>query len=295
MKKALLKRLEYALARLAIGLLVRLPLGTALGVGQGLGWLAWSVARLRRAQVLDSLQRSFPQKGKAALEALGRRCYLNLGRYFVEMFWMQRLSTAEQGQRISFEGREIMEEALGAGLGVVNVTFHYGNFEVMGAYAARTGLPLEVISRPQSNPYFERWLKKLRYSSGMGLIPVNASARTVIEALRSGRIVSFLSDQDAHHVGVFVDFLGRPASTAKGPALFSFKTGAPVVFSIMVPQEDGKWKIIFERVPRPETEDRDSFIREMTAWYTSRLADYIYQAPEHWFWPHRRWKTAPPG
>ncbi|OGF99176.1 MAG: hypothetical protein A2Z86_04480 [Candidatus Glassbacteria bacterium GWA2_58_10] len=295
MKKVLLKRMEYALARLALGILVRLPLGTSLGVGRGLGWLAWSVVRLRRAQVLENLQRSFPQKGEAALEALGRRCYRCLGQYFVEMFWLQRLSTEEQGRWISFEGWEIMEEALGGGMGVINVTFHYGNFEVMGAYAARTGLPLEVISRPQTNPYFERWLRKLRTSSGMGLIPVNASARTVIEVLRSGRIVSFLSDQDAHHVGVFVDFLNQPASTAKGPALFAFKTGAPVVLSIMVPQEDGKWKIIFERVPRPETKDKDIFIREMTAWYTSRLEDYIHQAPEHWFWPHRRWKTRPRG
>ena len=128
----------------------------------------------------------------------------------------------------------------------------------------------------------------------MRLIPVNRAKTEVVRSLRSGRIVSFLADQDAHRVGVFVDFMDRPASTPKGPALYAFKTGAPVVLSIMLPQAGGRWKIVFESVPRPDSNNMEEFIREMTACYTSRLEYYVRQAPEHWFWPHRRWKTEPP-
>jgi KDO2-lipid IV(A) lauroyltransferase len=278
-----------------VGLLARVPEPAALAFGRFLGSLAWRVVKFRCKLVLASLRRAFPEKGTEELAALGLACYRNLGGCFVEMFRIHRLSTREMERRIFFERRQVMDQALEQGRGVINVTFHYGNWELMGAFAARSGMPLDVIARGQQNPYFDRYVKNLRRASGMRLISVNRAKAEIVRSLRSGRIVSFLADQDAHRVGVFVDFLGRPASTVKGPALYAFKTGAPVVLSVMLPQSaSGRWKIVFEPVPRPDTNELEEFIREMTAHFTSRLEYYIRQAPEHWFWPHRRWKTGPP-
>ena len=265
-----------------------------MALGQALGWFAWRVVGFRRSLVLEGLARAFPQKTPAELDSIGLACYRNLGRCFVEMFRIHRMSTSLMQRRIRIEGREILDEALAQGRGVINVTFHYGNWELMGAYVARLGYPLDVIARGQKNRFFNRYVNRIRRANGMQLIPVSDSPKTVVASLRRGRIVSFLADQDAHQVGVFVDFLGRAASTPRGPALYAFKTGAPVVLSFMVPQASGGWKIVFERIERPRTDDREKFIQEMTANYTSRLEEYIRRAPEHWFWPHRRWKTPSP-
>jgi KDO2-lipid IV(A) lauroyltransferase len=293
LKKKFAHKLEYALVRISAGVLARVPESAALAIGRLFGSLAWRVVRFRRSLVLESLRRAFPEKGTEELAALGLACYRNLGSCFVEMFRIHRLSTPEMERRIFFERRRIMDQALEQGRGVINVTFHYGNWELMGAFAARSGMPLDVIVRGQQNPYFDRYVKNLRLANGMRLIPVNRAKTEVARSLRSGRIVSFLADQDAHRVGVFIDFLGRPASTPKGPALYAFKTGAPVVLSIMLPQAGGRWKIVFEPVPRPDSSNMEEFIREMTACYTNRLEYYVRQTPEHWFWPHRRWKTEP--
>ena len=294
LKQILWHPLEYGLFRMVVGLAGICPQKLAGRSGRVLGALAWSLLGIRRKEVLESLSMAFPEKSRADLKKIGSSCYRNLGEYFVEMFRIQHLTTAWMERHIRFEAREILDSALGEGRGVINVTFHYGNWELMGAFAARLGYPLVVIVRAQTNRFFQRYISAMRQANGMQLIQVEGSPGLVGRALRRGRIVSFLADQDSHEQGVFVDFLGRPASTPRGPALFAHKTGAPVVISMMLPEEQGRWELIFEQVPRPETDDQEEFVRQMTQFFTDRLAKRVREHPEHWFWPHRRWKTNVP-
>ncbi len=216
-----------------------LPDRAAAALGSGLGWLAWSGLKIRRGLVLESLARAFPEKSLPELERSGEKCYRNLGRTFLEAFRMTGRVGARLMERVELEGREVLDRALEQGKGVVNVTFHYGNWELMGACAARRGYPLEVIARRQRNPWFDRFITRERAASGMGLIPVEEAPRKVLRALRAGRIVTHLADQDAGRTGVFVEFLGRPASTPKGPALYAWKSGAPLVLTMMLPAGRG--------------------------------------------------------
>ena len=294
LKQMLWHPLEYGLFRMVVGLAGICPHKLARRSGRVLGALAWNILGIRRKQVLESLSMAFPEKSRTDLKKIGTSCYRNLGEYFVEMFRIQHLTTAWMERHIHFEAREILDSALGEGRGVINVAFHYGNWELMGAFAARLGYPLVVIVRAQTNRFFQRYISALRRADGMELIQVESSPGLVGRALRRGHIVSFLADQDSHEQGVFVDFLGRPASTPRGPALFAHKTGAPVVISMMLPDGQGRWKLMFERVPRPEVADREEFVYRMTKYFTDRLAERVREAPEHWFWPHRRWKTSVP-
>ncbi|MBN2289752.1 MAG: lysophospholipid acyltransferase family protein [Candidatus Glassbacteria bacterium] len=293
-KERIIHPLEYALFRVVMALVVVCPHRAARLLGRGLGTAAWGVLGVRRKEVLASLGLAFPEKSPAELAGIGACCYRSLGEFFIEMFRIHRLSTDWMQRHIDFQGREVLDSALAGGRGVINVTFHYGNWELMGAFAARLGYPLDVIARSQQNRFFQRYVAAAREACGMRLFPVSASPGKVARSLREGRIVSFLADQDSHHQGVFVDFLGRPASTPKGPALFAHKTGAPVVLSLMIPRGDGKYTLRFEPVPRPETGNREEFIFRMTAYFTGRLAEQVRSRPEYWFWPHRRWKTRPP-
>lgn len=270
------------------------PENLAAALGKALGSFAWRIIRFRRNLVLENLAWAFPEKVPDELVRIGLACYRNLGVNFILDFRLHRLPTSWMEGRISSQGRELLDRALAQGRGVIDVSFHYGNWELMGAYYSRLGYPIDDIVRAQKNPYFDRYVSALRQANGMRLLPVTGSPKLVLRSLQAGRIVSFLADQDAHLAGVFVDFLGRPASTPRGPALYAFKTGAPVVLSIMVPAGPDSWKIIFEPVPHPETGDREEFISQMTAYFTDRLAEYVRRVPEHYFWPHRRWKTRKP-
>ena len=75
------------------------------------------------------------------------------------------------------------------------------------------------------------WLiERFRRRSGVELIAKSQALPAMRDALRQGRMVGVLLDQNASRTeGVFVPFFGIPASTSKALAVLSLRTGAPVV------------------------------------------------------------------
>ncbi|MDH3224235.1 MAG: lysophospholipid acyltransferase family protein, partial [Gemmatimonadota bacterium] len=108
--------------------------------------------------------------------------------------------------------------------------------------------------------------------------------------------VGILGDQDARKAGIFVDFFGRPASTARGPAVLSLRAGAPLVLAVAIREEGAKprYSVYFEPLDQPRTGNLDRDVATLTQAYTHRLEAFIRRYPEQYFWLHRRWKTPPP-
>ena len=119
------------------------------------------------------------------------------------------------------------------------------------------------------------------------------AAREAPAALRDGRVVVLASDQDALERGVFVPFLGRPASTFRGPARLALRHDVPLFFGVLVREGQG-YRMVLERVEAGPGADADPETRLTRAW-VERLEDHVGRRPEQYFWFHRRWKTEPPG
>ena len=99
-------------------------------------------------------------------------------------------------------------------------------------------------------------------------------------------------DQDAGRHGLFIDFFGRPASTNKGPAIISLRTGVPVYFSFCARTSKSNFNLHMERFPDLENLQADEEgIKQFLVTYNNVLEKYIRMYPEQWFWMHRRWKT----
>ena len=105
-----------------------------------------------------------------------------------------------------------------------------------------------------------------------------------------------MGDQDARRAGVFVPFFGRPASTHRGPAIFSLRFGAPAFACVArrLPGEDVRYRVSGAAVDVPRTGDLDADVVALTAALARRLEEEVRVAPEQYFWFHRRWKSRPP-
>jgi KDO2-lipid IV(A) lauroyltransferase len=95
--------------------------------------------------------------------------------------------------------------------------------------------------------------------------------------------------------GIFVDFFGVPAATAKGPALFALRTGAPVFLGVALrlPGDPQRYRVVIERIQVDASGDLDEDVKRLTALHTARLQHYVEENPGQYFWQHRRWKTRP--
>lgn len=290
----MLRRVRHAIeygAVMGFGIVARLlPLQSALDLGAGLGWVAFNIFRIRRDVVLSNLRQGIGGDEKA-LSDIGTRCYENLGRGLVEYLRFPLLSKESALALVKVAGRENLDSALARGKGVMAVTGHFGDWELMGAAVSLMGYPMNFLVGEQHNRKVDDVMNAYRRMAGISIIPMGTAMRKVLTALRRNEMVALLSDQDAHEEGVFVDFLGKPASTPKGPAAFALKTGAALLPAFIVRKwKTGEHTVYFEPPILPNS---SSTIYSLTKSYTDMLERYIKQYPDHWFWPHRRWKTKP--
>lgn len=289
-------RVEFLLARAAMGVVGLLPEGLALRLGAGLGRLAARALPRRRQQVEVNLRLAFPDwdEGK-------RRCFVGdnlaeLGRCAAEWARLPGLSREALLQRVEFVGVEHFERALAKGNGVLAVTAHYGSWELLPA-AMRARMPeaeLHVVGRKLRNPFLYRRIVRRRTLGGGEVLPQDA--RAILRALRRGAAIGILADQYApqRRGGVLAPFFGLRAWTTAGPATLSLRTGAPLLPVCVRRLQGSRHRVEF--FPALEIEpraDRAQAIAEGTARMNAALESFIRAHPEPWLWSHRRFRRSP--
>ena len=194
------------------------------------------------------------------------------------------------------EGLEHLTAAMRTHGRALMLTAHLGNWELLAAAHQLTGFPLSIVVRPLDAPWLEALAQRLRRSTGVELIDKRGALRPVLEALRRGRMIGILMDQNAaRREGVFVDFFGRPASTSRSIAVLALRTRTPVVPIFARRDADGRHTVLIHpTLTLPEANGSDAAVVELTARCTAAIERAIREAPEQWLWSHDRWRTRPP-
>ena len=271
-----------------------LPLGAALAIGRGLGWVYGSVIRYHRQDAIDALKQAFPEKSRAEILHIVRRMYANLGMNLAEVLRLGKVTDEFLRESIEIEGEENGRTALLRNKGAVILTGHLGNWDLLASIVPRLGYPLTVISKDIKNKGLNEYWMNIRQRFGVKFVPVHNSYRTCLTTLKKNELIGFILDQNMINTeGIFVDFFGKPACTTPGLAYMSAQSGAPVVPVFMIRRENGRHlvKVLPPLDPPPNREP--ATIREFTQRYTKIIEDIIRQYPDQWIWIHRRWKTVP--
>jgi len=190
-----------------------------------------------------------------------------------------------------------LREAQAKGRGLLFVTAHYGDWELMTPLMVAMVKDREVgvVARDLSNPWLNEVTVRTRQSHGARVFPRGGTGRDYIRYLREGNGLAVLGDIDTSTGGgIFVDFFGRRACTNKGLALLVLSTGAPVVPGFMIYEGKGRYRVeIQPPVPWLDFDDRTKNIEENTAQYHRVIEAMARRYPDHYFWVHQRWKTRP--
>lgn len=264
-------------------------------IGRALGLLAYSGMPRYRKVAIANLRRAYGDEwDEAALQDLARQSFQNLGITLAEFcLQMPRLTLESARREVHFEGKQYFEEALSRGKGVVLVSAHYGNWELIGPRLAAEGYCVNGISRKADDAGMDRLITNIR-TRHCRQIPRAQAAREGLAALRRNEVLAIGLDQNTAKGGIFVPFFGHPASTATGPAVFALKTGAAMIptFCIREPNGDHVVKAWPPVYPCP-TGERAADIQRLTGEMTQVIEAQIRQRPELWMWLHNRWKHQP--
>ncbi len=273
-----------------------IPWRLGVAIGGGLGALAWRLLGAARRMALENLAAAFPQSSDQELARIGRDSMVNLGRSGLEMLMLSRHRLTRIEQWCAIEGADRLKESLAGGRGVVFVTAHTGNWELLGALVVRLGWRTSVVATPVYDPRLDDLLVAARAAQGVETIRRGSASagRQLLTALRHNAVLGLLIDQDTDVDGAFVPFFGRPAYTPTGAAALALRTGAAVVCGFLVREGSLHHRMVVDGpITLIRTGDQARDILENTALLTARIERHIRRNPEQWVWFHRRWKRRP--
>ena len=288
--------LQYWLARAALGLGGWLPVPALQWLGRLLGLLVYRFGKTDRAVCEHQLRQAFPERSAGERERIARACFAHLGMTAMEMLALPRLGReAERWQAV--EDEAVLREAFAQGKGLILVTCHAGNWEMLNFVVNRLKIPTLAIARPLTNPRLNALVLQARRSPYVEVMlrGSKASPRQLLVGLKQGKALVLLIDQDIDAQSVYVDFFGVPARTPRVAASLALRMNVPIVTAFDRRLPDGRHVMRFAAVPVTEAirsaADPD---RALTQAISAGIEAHIRAWPEQWAWNHRRW-LHPPG
>jgi Kdo2-lipid IVA lauroyltransferase/acyltransferase len=289
--------LIYYSARVLIFFLDLLPYGLLKRLGRAFGSLVYWLAAGERRKTLRHLGMAL---GRGTNEAQRRRIaatvWRNVGENLFQVIrWRDWPKEKIAAQVARANGMEAVKKAVARGKGLIAVTAHLGNWELLACYFAREfSGKVTVVARQVYDPRFDRMVTRMRERQGYQVVQRGVALRGILKALQQNHVVGVLCDQDTGRDGVFVPFFGKAAWTQSGPARIARKTGAALMPIFITRGKDGLFEVnVGKEIQVPRTGDAERDVLETTRRYTEAIEAQVRAHPDQWVWMHERWKTRP--
>lgn len=278
-----LEVLSYDVVRLVLRLF---PLAAVSWFG---GWLLRKIGpKTSKHKIAKTgVELAFPSLSPSERDALLMAQWDNIGRTFAEFPLLHRVVIADPKSAVTVSGLDIFK----ANAPAVIVTGHFANWEIMAAVLTQSGLPVRITYRKLNNPYMDARIKTQREKYGTKFLVQKSGVRggrELFEALNHQESVALLNDQKFNE-GISVPFFGHNAMTATGATRLALKTGRPLL-PLSVTRDGSRFHVTFhDPIPLSATGQREVDVRRGVMKIIDFTEAQIRNAPDQWFWVHRRW------
>ncbi len=284
--------LIFAAYRLLGALIGPLPPRLGYGLARPVGALVLATSpQLRRALTWNMSHVLGPDASEDELRTVVRKACANIIRGHYDLLRLARLSQEEMLRMARFEGVEHIEKALALGKGVIMLSAHFGNVDILLQLPTVRGVPISTpVARIRPERLFQ-YMLRLRTSRGMTMYPTDGPMIGLYRALRRGEMVGLAADRGLEASTRRVEFFGAPADLPEGPVRLALSTGASVVpaFSLRLPDHTFVARVE-PALELPRTGDREADLAAGLELVAGVLERVIAQHPEQWMltkpvWP----------
>jgi Kdo2-lipid IVA lauroyltransferase/acyltransferase len=223
-KSPFLQKVEFTLIRTLFLIVKILPFTVSGWLGRQLGAYSFRLIRSRRKLTIENIRearvRGFLPPDTRDI-GLGQKVWEHLSLMAMEFAYYYNAPPEKILQDVTLEGSENLRRVLEKKQGVVLVTTHVGNWELMGMALAKAWFVANSIVQAQSNSIWDQYINERRRSIGLKVIRKKGFLRPIVEAFKRNEIVSFFIDQNAGKGGIPIKVMGREAGIPRGAAEFA--------------------------------------------------------------------------
>jgi KDO2-lipid IV(A) lauroyltransferase len=238
---------------------------------------------------LRNLRLAFPEESEAWRREIARAMWAEIGRIGGEFPHLHEFVNRLKNGGVHFEGREIIEAAKPTG--AVFIGGHFTNWEVTSVCLADADPNCYFTYRPANNPLIDQRIIETR--KGFGMTLQSAKGRTggmgLLRALARKQSVALMNDQK-YREGLSVPFFGHDCMTADGPTRLALKFRVPLIPLSGRRVEGVRFHVrVHPPIPLNYDDPSDDEARRGVERVNAFMEARIREAPEQWFWAHRRW------
>lgn len=294
--KKLKHELVYQLTRLLIAFVNILPRRMALFFGSSLGITAWSLSGRERHKIGHHLSLAYGDRlSMTEKHNIGREFFINTGKNLIDLIRFERHFEKEIKDLVEIDGLEHFDSAYRRGRGVIGISGHLGNFELMAVKIASMGYQTAVIGRQLYDPKMDQFLVSTREAMGLTNLSTTDSPRRALQWLKDGKVLGVLIDTDSSRIrSVFLPVFGRLAQTPVGQTILALRTGAALVPITCVRIPGGGYRLIIKpEIAFEASGDSERDIYDLTLLCNKAVERLIDEYKSQWIWIHNRWCAKP--
>lgn len=291
------EKIEYAFVRLFLWLAKIAPTSFIYMMMKALTLLVYRLDKKRRHLTITNLAMAFPEKTPQEIVSLSKEVYRELSKTITEILLM---FTGKFDIDNAIKNREEVKEKLqelaqNSPHGIVFMTAHFSNWELMAHFIAKNGLPMIVIGRKGNNRLIESNITTpFREKYGNSAASKDKAMLSMMKKLKAKGNVGLLIDQKSggSH-SAKIDFFGKPAETTLSVASLKLKLDPLIVPVFVVRGSDGLYELVINapvEYVADEIEDQQKKLEAMTLKYNQAIEDVVRKYPSQWFWMHNRWR-----
>ncbi len=238
---------------------------------------------------LRNLRLAYPNETEAWRNDVKRAMWQEIGRMSGEFPHMGKFVERLNRGDIQFDGREILDSVRGKG--AVYIGGHFTNWEVTSLCVAQADPTCYFTYRPANNPIIDHDIVETRRQFGLELQAAKGreGGMGLLRALTKKQTIALMNDQK-YNMGVAMPLFGHECMTADGPTRLALRFRVPLIPISGRRTGDLKFHV---RVHQPIELDYDAPADDEVLRGVKRVNDFmearIREAPEQWFWVHRRW------
>ena len=272
-----------------------LPPKALVFISKIMGTIVFYLFRKYRERIFNNLSFAFKrEKNLDEIKILAKKVFFHFTLTPLETIYLVANPLERFLLKMNIKGREYLDAALAKGNGVIALGAHLGSFTLLGTRLAAEGYLFNAIINEANFPTLMKRLDTYGKKMGQKLFfpkPATVSVKKSLNCLHRNEILYLVADEQQRRGGLSVPFFGQRAFTPPGPAVFSLKTGAPIL-PMFVLRGNGiqRTMVIGNPVEIERTLDEKKDIETLTAKFTEVIEEMIRRYPSQWAWLNRRWK-----
>ncbi|EGH4468357.1 lauroyl acyltransferase [Campylobacter lari] len=241
----------------------------------------------KHRKIIDTnLKICFPEKDQKWRDKTSLNIYKNFAKFGIDFIKNQNASKEEIINKICFDDEEQILNIMQSKRPLIVTTAHYGNWELLALSFGAKFQGISIVGRALDSMIMDKILSKNRTQFNIELIEKKGGLKKMLKALKEGRSLGILTDQDAvDGESVKIQYFNQEVNFIAGASVLAKKTNA-MILPCFVYQKDGKF---FVKTFKALDASKAS-VEELTKYQAKCCEEMIKFKPDEYFFFHKRFK-----